>query len=274
MSKITYQKNLNDIYIDHYTHQSPKNTFTNVHTHNEFELLYILNGDITHVIEDRKYKLKKHDLVIIKPNNYHFIQIDSPEDYERYDILFSSNNQSISNTHLLPDNLEVLNCLDKPIITDIFKKIDFYTTIMSQDRLRDIVSLLISELIYYLSSDHSVQNFNSLKTVNPTVSKVLEEINSNLFTVNNIKQIANKLFVSESYLYRIFKQELNITPSKYITEKRLNTAKSLLEQGHSPTKIYEKCGFTDYSTFYRNYNDFFGYPPSEEKGNNFFKKIF
>ena len=58
------------------------------HTHNACELIYFLDGDATHVIEDRKYKLKKGDLILIRPFQYHFIQIDTPARYERYDILF------------------------------------------------------------------------------------------------------------------------------------------------------------------------------------------
>jgi cupin superfamily acireductone dioxygenase involved in methionine salvage len=55
----------------------PCNTYS-MHTHNAYELIYFLDGDATHVIEDRKYKLKKGDLILIRPFLYHFIQIDTP----------------------------------------------------------------------------------------------------------------------------------------------------------------------------------------------------
>ena len=60
-----------------------------MHTHNLFEVIYMLKGDVTHIIEDRKYKLKKHDLVLIPPSKYHFIQVDKPCEYVRYNFLFS-----------------------------------------------------------------------------------------------------------------------------------------------------------------------------------------
>jgi AraC-like DNA-binding protein len=34
--------------------------------------------------------------------------------------------------------------------------------------------------------------------------------------------------------------------------------------GAKPTDVYVKCGFSDYSTFYRAYKNQFGKPPSEK----------
>lgn len=54
-----------------------------MHTHNAYEPIYFLDGDAAHAIEDRKYKLKKGSLILIRPLRYHFIQIDSLVRYER-----------------------------------------------------------------------------------------------------------------------------------------------------------------------------------------------
>ncbi len=53
----------------------------------------------------------------------------------------------------------------------------------------------------------------------------------------------------------------------YINVKRLIIAQELLKQGKKPTDIYEKCGFHDYSTFFRAYKSRFGISPGEEKLN-------
>ena len=74
--------------------------------------------------------------------------------------------------------------------------------------------------------------------------------------------MAKKCFVTESYLFRLFKNELKQTPLKYITSKRLLLAERLISDKERPTAVYEKCGFTDYTTFYRNYRAFFGHSPS------------
>ena len=63
------------------TRNMPKNAYS-MHSHNMYELLYFVGGDATHVIEDRRYKLKRGDLVLIKPSKYHYVLIDSSCDYE------------------------------------------------------------------------------------------------------------------------------------------------------------------------------------------------
>ena len=48
-----------------------------------------------------------------------------------------------------------------------------------------------------------------------------EYTNENLCTITGIEEIAEHLFVSESYLFRLFQKELHQTPKKFIMKKRL-----------------------------------------------------
>ena len=67
--------------------------------------------------------------------------------------------------------------------------------------------------------------------------------------------------MSESFLFRLFKRELHQTPLKYIREKRLMLARKMLSEEERPTAVCTRCGFSDYTTFYRNYVGFFGCRP-------------
>ena len=82
------------------TEKPPCNSYF-THSHNLFELLYFISGDATCIIEDRKYTLKKGDLVFIRPSKYHFIQINSSTRYERYDVLFSIDILKVKESFLL-----------------------------------------------------------------------------------------------------------------------------------------------------------------------------
>ena len=79
------------------------------------------------------------------------------------------------------------------------------------------------------------------------------------------KKLADKFFVTESYVFQLFKKELKITPKKYINDKRLLKAQSLILSGVLPTSAYLTVGFNDYAAFYRAYVKFFGCAPSKEK---------
>ena len=258
-----YQYSSDGLFFKHELTVSPPCDAFSMHTHNYCELLYFLSGDATHVIEDRKYKLKKGDLIIIRPSKYHFIQIDSNTDYERYDILFD---EPLIGTSLkaINESVEVINLAQSPTADGIFRRCDYYAKNLPMSAFSEILPLLIKELFYNISIEQSKPTVRDASAVNPILSKALAYINDELFTLKSVSEVAAKLFVTESYLFRIFKNELHQTPKKYITDKRLLAAQSMIRMGQRPTDVSEKCGFGDYTTFYRCYKRFFGVSPSEK----------
>ena len=236
-----------------------------MHTHNAYELIYFLDGDASHVIEDRKYKLKRGDLILIRPMSYHFIQIEGQARYERYDILFDPKAHGVEGVERLPEDLEVVSLADNPLAEDVFRRCDAYRLGCTDEVFSRLLPHLLSELFLNL---HTVGKLNPAAEgarLSPLISEALRYINRNLCSPLDIGQIAAGLYVSESYLFRLFKRELHQTPLKYIREKRLMMAKKMLSEGERPTAVCSRCGFSDYTTFYRNYVAFFGYPPSERE---------
>lgn len=241
----------------------PCDTYS-MHTHNTYELIYFLDGNATHVIEDRKYKLEKGDLILIRPFRYHFIQIDAPTTYERYDILFDAEKHAVESVALIPDGMEVINLSGNTVAEDIFRRCDIYRQSSDEETFAKILSHLLSELFYNISLfPQSVSDESS--SLSPLITKALQYANKNLCTIESIEEIASHLFVSESYLFRLFQKELHQTPKKYIMEKRLLMAQKMLSSGETPTEVCQRCGFSDYTTFYRNYTTFFGHSPSKKE---------
>lgn len=244
------------------SHNLSKDVYS-VHTHNSYELLYFVKGDATYVIEDRKYKLKEGDLILIRPFLHHFVQIDSQTDYERYDILFDAKKHGVASALLLPEDVTIVNLAGNPIAADVFKRCDFYRKNTDEETFFQILSHMLSELFYALMLFHE-GDVTEGDIVSPLLSRALAYINENLFTLRGTKEVAEHIFVSESYLCRIFKREMHMTPKRYILEKRLLSAEKMLSRGGRPTDVATACGFLDYTTFYRNYVGYFGRSPSEK----------
>ena len=74
----------NTLLINYVNRPEPSRDQFSTHVHSSYELLYILSADATYIIEGKKYKLKKDDLIIVRPGNYHLIQFDAKVRYERY----------------------------------------------------------------------------------------------------------------------------------------------------------------------------------------------
>lgn len=82
-----------------------------------------------------------------------------------------------------------------------------------------------------------------------------------------VERLATHLSVSRSYLYRIFKSELGISPQRAILDFRLEKAAQLVEKGNiSLTEIALSCGFCDLSHFSKAYKDKYHYRPKSGKG--------
>lgn len=239
----------------------PRDVYS-MHTHNIYELLYFVKGDATYVIEDKKYKLRPHDLILIRPYEHHFVQIDSTTDYERYDILFDPELHGVEGLDRLPRELAILSLAEDAVSLDLFRRLDLYAARYDRESFMRLLPHLLSELFYSVSLSPGTAPVEGSIT-SPLLSEALRYINENLFTVRNTREIAAKLFVSESYLFRLFKRELHQTPKKYIRDKRLLLADRMIALGERPTRVAATCGFADYTTFYRNYIALFGRPPSE-----------
>lgn len=61
------------------------------------------------------------------------------------------------------------------------------------------------------------------------VHQTLEYVNDHLTETLTLESIADKLFVSSTYLQKIFKEEMKESPSQYVISMRLEKAKALLQ---------------------------------------------
>ena len=250
------------IKYNHAMRKSPSPEAFSGHSHNLYEILYVINGDASYIIESKKYKLKSGDLIITRPRKYHFIQMDSSADYERHNILFDHKELGI-NAKILPGELDVINVKEGSIIDAIFKKLDYYAEKFTREDFCSVATLLVQEIIYNLTLIRESPDSSSSE-INPILSGALAYIDEHLFTIKSISEISDAVFVTVSYLFRLFKSDLLQTPKKYITEKRLLYAQNQIKKGKRPTDVSVECGFDDYTTFYRNYSARFGRAPSGE----------
>ena len=249
-----------DNIFDHLIHQNEQETLLMAHVHNAYEIIFFLRGDATFVIEHKKYQLKKNDIIFVRPQKYHYLELNSSNEYERYHVRFSSTLLEMDINKIIPDEIEVLNC-NNNIIQQNFKKLDYYSSHLDEKSFWDIGICLLKETLYNLGLLR--EDVTAYDLVSPLLSQALKYIDNNLFTIQNITEISQSLYITEPYLFKIFKKQLKISPKKYITEKRLMEAEKRIRLGEKPTEIYRLCGFKTYPAFYKRYMDCFGFAPSE-----------
>ena len=245
------------------------------HSHSTYEILFVVNGNVSFVSEGIKYKLLRHDLLLVPPNTFHSIQIESDKNYERFSLAFTpAIAKSIRFSLANETSNTILYRLKKTNeIENIFQKLEYYTSVLSKDAFFDVCQALLKDLCYYLSTNKQHITFSQDTQYSPLLVNILNYINENLFTIKHMTDITSALFISYSYLIKLFRNQFNTSPKKYIMEKRLIEAQKLISQGEKPSVVYEKCGFESYNVFYRSYCAYFGYPPSKQSAHNVIQDI-
>ncbi len=98
------------------------------------------------------------------------------------------------------------------------------------------------------------------------LKNVINYINKNLDKKLSLESLANIANMNESYLSRIFKDEVGITISDYIKHTRLLKAKELLKQKEARIKdVAINVGIQDQLYFSRVFTKFFNITPSKYK---------
>lgn len=129
-----------------------------------------------------------------------------------------------------------------------------------QDQL--LLDQLVKELLIHLG------NVNSPKQ-NYRLTGILKYIEQNYSNALSLSLIAEKFSLSESYVARLFKKELNCKPSEYINNVRISAAEELLlTTGLSVTEISAKVGYSDVYYFSKTFKRVTGTSPSKARSSN------
>ena len=82
----------------------------------------------------------------------------------------------------------------------------------------------------------------------------------------SVNELSDYVGVNRSYLCRLFKEKLGVSPKQYIRSFRMNTAAKLLEETNlSIGQIALSAGYEDQLYFSTAFRDFFGHSPTEHR---------
>lgn len=113
--------------------------------------------------------------------------------------------------------------------------------------LRELIIRILQAETRKIYSEESMQLSSSHR-----LAFIVEYIRKNLHAPLSIKELSNKVYMSESHFHRVFKNELNMSPVDFINNERIKLAISLLKKpGKRVKDVYVECGFNSLSYFSR-----------------------
>ena len=248
------------------------------HYHDFHKLLLFLSGNVTYTIEGRQSVLNPGDICLVRAGQIHRPVIHDTSLYERIifyidpaffdrdeaeglNLFRAENGLPLTSNILHPEGaaarrLELLTGQLKEAAHDT----GYAAAHLRRIRLTELLILLCRSV----RSDEAAAAQEM--TSNPYIAAAIDYIHEHLADEDlSIDRVAEAVSLGRSYLMHLFRSQIGYTVGKYITEKRLYQANTLLKSGMNVTQACYQCGFRNYAAFYYAYQQKYGSSPSQGK---------
>ncbi len=230
------------------------------HMHNDYELFLFKSGSANYHVENTSYSLQAGNLLIIKPMVYHGIEILSSKPYERYVFNFSKLLLTQAQADILSKADVLYQLKDGHPIEQLFESMHICKEVLSESELQQHLRATLNALIKLLAKEKG----NSGHARQGKLDEIIEYIQQHLEQPLDSDMLAKQFFVSKSWIDHSFKKNLGSSPKQYINHKKILYAQSLILAGMPATQAAERCGYKNYTTFYRQYKQYLGREPHSD----------
>lgn len=236
-----------------------------LHTHPRLcEILCIFRGKGTFHVAGTGYPITDNCFIITRPGESHYTELDPSAPYERAVIYFSPalldgidpervllqaffDRESGLRNQYIPEGEEIIRQIRKMLATP--------------QRLN-----IIWGMINVLQELNRLYHEEEHKPVRQTLEqRIVRYINEHPQEQYTTESLCAQFNISRAPLYRRFKKATGASVGEYINSRRVLMAQQMLLTGQKPMDVCYKCGFQDYSTFYRAYRKYVGHSPSAEE---------
>ncbi|BDU00831.1 GlxA family transcriptional regulator [Nocardia sputorum] len=159
---------------------------------------------------------------------------------------------------------------DGPIITSagVTAGIDMALALVEEEHGADLARSLAKHLVVFLHRPGGQSQF-SLRTSIPAprtagLRHAVDAVIADLCADHSLAAMAARAALSERHFSRLFRQEIGMTPGRYVKQARLEAAQALLESGDEPmSAIARRSGFGSEETMRRTFLELLGVSPSD-----------
>ena len=241
------------------------------HDHSFHEMVYCLSGGVDYLIGGQQYHLQRGDILCIPAGMTHapLIPQQLAEPYRRYVLWISQEYFQILNSMFLGDSLHTRD-LPRLIrasgpsgefLSQYFRRC-VQECEQKQYRYDGVVFGIVTELAVQLA--RFLRTEQSAPAGKPELLEgILAYVEAMLASKITLEDTAKRFWVSQSTITHLFREKMGVSFYKYVTQRRLNEAKSLMMEGMALEKVATRVGFGDYSAFFRAFKAEFGISPRE-----------
>lgn len=249
------------------------------HYHNFYEIIYVLEGEYSSLVEDRSFSMHKGDFLLIDRNVMHKYQYEEGKHDSSRRLILWVTPQMLSS--LSDGQMDLTACFARekacayhfPIYYEEMLQgylLKLAMTTMPECREIGVKKLLDKGLLtmffVYLNVLCQKEEYLFAKEElyrHPLVKQVSAFIDTHIRQKITVDDLAEVAHMSKYHFLRRFKELTGVTVHSFLINKRLIEACKALKEGKSVTESYIESGFSDYTSFLRNFRDTFGVSPGK-----------
>lgn len=259
-----------------------------LHDHVDFsELVIVLNGNATHIVNTEASFIKKGDIFVIDGSTTHGYK--DPHDFRICNIMYHPDILATSGPDLMTSvgykalfvlepfyrNIQPLNSKLSLSISSLEYVSTFVAYMIEEytNKLQGYQTMLRSrfmELAVYLSRQYQNQDRQGIQGNFLHLANAISFMEDHYLEPLTRDQIADKSGISVRHLNRIFQSYYQTTPFAYLLQLRLEHACHLLKTTKIPIiDVSDKSGFNDSNYFTRQFTKVFGMSPKVYRKNHY-----
>jgi len=265
---------MSDPFAQVHQDSSYSNQMLSLHSHSFYEILCCRNTcGAEYLVGAERYRLQKGDIIFVPPGTSHrpLLPVKMEEPYIR-DVLWISGEfvqelrhrfdrqetRENSHSYLLRTagtQWEYLSGMLRQVVEEAERR---------EEGWRIAVAGEAMTFMAHLKRAFLAQDTVPIMAEKPGVlDRVVAHVEEHLADRITLAETAQRFYVSESTIRQAFRKTMGVSFYRYVTQRRLITAKQLISEGRGLETVAARTGFSDYSVFYRAFKQEYGISPRQ-----------
>lgn len=251
------------------------------HTHNYFQIYCMIKGSITHFVGGSSSVLSQGEVFIIPPHARHHVKKNEPNaEFYSFCFLEDALDQLVRSGSLASSFLRDLKNMD---LSKIHPKVTLdaeetlYAEVIMERILKEFTqrkmgsgeviranAVILLTMIARAYFENKPEGLTiDFQTKKQSILHCIQYINDNYAENITLENMAQLSAMSKTSFCTLFSETAGCTLHQYLNRQRIEHAALMIRKGYSLASVSNLCGYSDFSTFFRNFKKITGLSPAQ-----------